>query len=276
MTNTSRLITIPNFPSTHLQNSRTLRVYLPPSYASELERHYPVLYMHDGQNLFQPAPLSGVAWDVQHTADQLIADGKLQELIVVGIDNTDDRISEYIHRDGEGPYAEHKAKGQHYEDFLVHEVKPYMDTHFRTRSDREHTAILGSSLGGLVSFYIGFHHPQTFSKIGMLSPSFWWANRSVLRELQAGTFTCTEPTATDPTKKPFQLYIDVGDAETSDIPNHVVDDAQLVTDAFQALGYQLGDNLRFHIAAGAAHTESAWRDRLHLPLLYFFGATTNV
>jgi predicted alpha/beta superfamily hydrolase len=271
MTNKSRLISIPNFPSTHLQNSRTLRVYLPPSYASEPERHYPVLYMHDGQNLFQPAPLSGFGWNVQHTADQLIADGKLQELIVVGIDNTVDRISEYIHHDGGGEFAAHKAKGQHYEEFLVHEVKPYIDTHFRTLTDREHTAILGASLGGLVSFYIGFHHPQTFSKIGMMSPSFWWADRIVLRELQGGTFTCT-----DPTKIPFQLYIDCGDAETSDIPNYMVDDAQHFTDAFQALGYQLGDNLRFHITAGAAHTESAWRDRLHLPLLYFFGTSANV
>jgi predicted alpha/beta superfamily hydrolase len=274
----SSIVTIPNFSSTHLQNSRNLRVYLPPSYANEPDRQYPVLYMHDGRNLFHPAPLSGVAWEVQKTADQLTTEGALQELIVVGIDNTDDRISEYIHRDGTGNFAEHKAKGQRYEDFLIHEVKPYIDTHFRTKPDREHTAILGSSLGGLVSFYIGFHHAELFSKIGMMSPSFWWADRSVLRELQSAEFPFAESntkTGAETETSSFQLYIDVGDAETNDVPNYVVDDAKHVTDALQSLGSRLGEDLIFHIAPGATHTESAWRDRLRLPLLYFFGTPAN-
>ncbi|MGZ4165003.1 MAG: alpha/beta hydrolase [Tumebacillaceae bacterium] len=262
MAHTSSLVTIPNFPSSHLQNTRDLRVYLPPSYASEPERRYPVLYMHDGQNVFHPAPLSGVAWDAHETADRLISSGEIQEIIIVGIDNTEDRMSEYIHRAGTGKYAEHQNKGQLYEQFLTTEVKPYIDTHFRTKCDRENTALLGASLGGLVSFYIGFHHPDLFSKIGIMSPSFWWADRSVLEEINRGDF---------PQQHAFKIWIDVGDAETSAVPNHVVDDAQNVVDALQHIGYRRDEELKFHIGHGDKHSETAWRDRLHLPLQYFFG-----
>jgi predicted alpha/beta superfamily hydrolase len=150
-----------------LRRSRRIWLYLPPEYRSS-RQHYPVLYMQDGQNLFEDWSAFGEEWSVDETLDAL--KGKC---IVVGIDNgLEKRMNEYALHDHER-YG--KGEGTQYLSFLVHTLKPYIDDTYRTLAGREHTFIAGSSLGGLISFYAGLYHPETFGAAGIFSPAFWIA-----------------------------------------------------------------------------------------------------
>jgi alpha-glucosidase len=154
-----------------LERQRTIRLYLPPEYANSNKR-YPVLYMHDGQNLFDAATSFLGEWGVDETLNELAKTRHLQ-VIVVGIDNgAEHRMQELNAWDN----AEHgKAEGQAYMDFIVAVVKPYIDAHYRTNPDRAHTAIMGSSLGGLISHYAIYAYPKVFGKAGIFSPAYWYA-----------------------------------------------------------------------------------------------------
>ncbi len=141
---------------------RDVIVWLPPSYDTSTKR-YPVLYMHDGQNIFDPrTSFLGVDWQVDEAADSLIRVGKMQEIIVVGVNNTSDRTQDYSDTE----------KGRAYMNFLATKLKPFIDANYRTKPQREYTATMGSSMGGLISFLIVWHHPETFSQAGCLSPAF--------------------------------------------------------------------------------------------------------
>lgn len=156
-----------------LERKRKIRVYLPPDYQDSL-RHYSVLYMHDGQNLFDDATSYAGEWGIDEALNKLHEE-KDFSLIVVGIDNgLDKRMNEL------GPWDHSKfgkSEADEYLSFIVHEVKPYIDSHYRTQPDSGSTGIMGSSMGGLISHYAAFKYPEVFSKIGIFSPSYWYSEK---------------------------------------------------------------------------------------------------
>ena len=240
---------IEKFKSPQLGNQRTLRIYLPPSYGSAPKRRYPVLYMHDAQNLFDARTASyGTEWNIDEVADRMVRQGEMEEVIVVGIDNTSDRIAEYT------PCCDAKHGGgklNAYAAFVARTVKPWVDRQYRTRKGRKDTAVMGSSLGGLASIGIAQRYPKVFGMAGAVSGSFWW-NRQ-------------DPVRHPPKKMPVKFYIDAG----------TVYDGMEGTEAFrQAMlrqGYREGRDLLFVSDAGSQHNEQSWASRVHAPLAWFFG-----
>jgi predicted alpha/beta superfamily hydrolase len=241
-----------NFWSPQLGNSRTLIVYLPPSYTLNPLKRYPVLYMHDGQNLFEAATsATGVEWRVDETANSLINGGSMDEAIIVGMYNTGgNRIYEYT------PCCDATYGGggaDLYESFIVNTVKPYIDGAYRTRTGSADTALMGSSLGGLVSFYIGRRRSDVFSKVGSMSGSFWWNNQALTQQVEAAT-----------TKVPFRVYLDAGTSSDG------LTETTRMRDALVVDGYVQGADLYYYVAQGAGHNESSWAARVNLPLTYLF------
>lgn len=242
---------VEQFASPQLGNQRSLRIYLPPGYDADPRQRYPVLYMHDGQNLFDAATAAyGAAWEIGATMDRLIADGVVAPAIVVGIDNTKDRVAEYT------PCCDPQYGGgklDAYMAFIVDTVKPWADAHLRTLPEREHTAIMGSSLGGIASVYIAQHRPQVFSRAAGLSSSFWW---------NQGEFI-----AKAPARQPLRFYLDAG------TDNDGLEQTLAMRDAMLAQGYRLDDDLLFYAADGAIHNERSWAARVQRPLAWFFPAS---
>jgi predicted alpha/beta superfamily hydrolase len=230
---TGTLRIIDNFASPQLGNSRKLRIYLPPGYDSNPQQRYPVLYMHDGQNLFDPKTAAfGAAWEIGTAMDKLIAAGIIEPAIVVGIDNTADRIAEYT------PCCDKQHGGgklDAYAAFIVDTVKPWADANLRTLKDREHTAIMGSSLGGIASVYIGQKYPQVFSKAGGVSSSFWWNDQMFVKNV--------------PPRQPVKFYIDAGTGGDG------LEDTRKMRDAMLAQGYKLDEDLYYYEAEGGTHNE---------------------
>jgi predicted alpha/beta superfamily hydrolase len=154
-------------PMPGLDRERTLRLYLPPNYATRLDRRYPVIYMHDAQNLFDDASAPFGAWHVGEALDEL-ARSKGFEAIVVGIDHGDDkRVQEML------PFP--AAEGEAYIGFVVEVVKPFIDSHYRTRPQAAATAIAGASLGAVISQVALHRHPEVFGRAMLLSPAYWIA-----------------------------------------------------------------------------------------------------
>lgn len=160
--------------------ARRVWLYLPPGYSEGKHRRYPVLYLQDGQNVFDEATAFAGEWGVDETLNQLAASGQDPSIcIVVGVDNGGDRrLDEY------SPWvnAEYKkgGEGDAYADFLALTLKPYLDAHYRTRPDAAHTAIAGSSMGGLIALYTGLKYPRVFGRVGVFSPAIWFAKDSLL------------------------------------------------------------------------------------------------
>ena len=233
------------FYSPLLDNKRDIIVWMPSGYslAKNKDKNYPVLYMHDGQNLMDPkTAYAGKDWRVDETVTKLIRHKKIKEIIVVGIYNTADRLDEYS-------WSE---KGQNYLKFITTELKPFIDSKYRTLSGKENTAIMGSSMGGLISFYAAWNYPEIFSMAGCMSSSFYYNNDNSLRQVQdyAGH------------KKKVKFYIDHGE-----------DGAVRGQKMFVELsnkGYVIGQDLDYFYAPGAEHNEVEWAARLERPLLFFF------
>ena len=233
--------TIPAVQSRELGNQRDLYVWTPPAYARS-ERRYPVIYMHDGQNLFDPRLSYAEPWRVDRAMER--AAKQLVEAIVVGIPNMGvDRINEY------SPYVDAKAGGgraDHYLDWLIGTVKPLIDARFRTRVERGHTGTVGSSMGGLVSLYGFLRAPGVFGFAGVMSPSLWFAGRRIFTTLD-------ESTRTD-----GRIYLDIGAREGK----VALDDARRMRDALVAKGYAMGRELRWVEDPDGRHNEVDWGRRL--------------
>ncbi len=223
---------------------RDVVVWLPPGYEDDPKRHYPVLYMHDGQNVFDPATSSyGVDWQVDETCTRLIKSRDMEPLIVVGIYNSPDRALDY----SPGP------KGSAYMAYLVKKLKPFIDKMYRTRPEREHTFTGGASMGGLISFMLVWEYPEVFSGAICMSPAF-----------QYKTFDFVAPVrAYSGDLKPVRIYLDNGGVGL---------EKQLqpgLTEMYQALqkqGYRPGEDLLWVYAPGAEHFESAWAARMPVAL----------
>ncbi len=233
-------------------------VYVPPGYHQSEERH-PVLYLQDGQNLFDPATaFGGQDWQADITADTMIEKGEIDAPILVGIYNTGSRrMSEYA------PTRDRKfrkgGKADRYAELLAREIKPFIDHEYRTRKAAQYTAVGGSSLGGLVSLVVGLQYPRVFGQLAVMSPSVWWDNRAILR------FVENFGEGARP-----RVWLDVGTAE-GDAPEKIVDDTRALRQAFVAKGWKEEVDLGYHEIDGATHSEAAWAARFGALLLWLFG-----
>jgi predicted alpha/beta superfamily hydrolase len=246
----------PSFNSTLLGNTRGVYVYLPPSYAENTAAHFPVVYMHDGQNLFDPnAAFGGVTWRVADTMNAGANDGSIREAIVIGPENAGTaRIGEYT------PTADPTyggGDGGMYLRFMVEELKPVIDSTFRTKTSRADTVMLGSSLGGLISSYAGVTHADTFGCIGAMSPSTWWDGRVILSLVSQTGST-----------RPLRVYVDSGDS--GDSMDDVTNTAALAG-VYRSLGYRDGETFLYDVQPGGTHTEAAWASRLPGALTFLLG-----
>jgi predicted alpha/beta superfamily hydrolase len=243
---------IDNWYSHILNDSRGIWIYRPPSYDENPNERFPVVYMHDGQNLFyDSAAFGGTSWNAGGAMDQGARDGSIHEAIVIGIDNNADRMSEYT------PVSDPDYGGGNadaYLAFVIQELKPQMDANLRTLPDAAHTAIIGSSLGGLVSAYAGLHHADVFGRIGALSPSTWWDNTWIIGQTQQASGTL-----------PARVYVDSGDAGNSN--DDVTDTAQLA----QAWKAKSGVTVDYLVQSGGQHNEYYWRQRLPGALSFLLG-----
>jgi len=257
----SRFIKVKDFESKILNNTRDMFIYLPPSYNLNDQERYPVLYMQDGQHVFF-ADQKGESWDVHQVVDRLVTEGKMREIIVVAISHIEDaRIAEYMHANPQGHNIFGTTnQGELYEEFLVREVKPYIDSTYRTMPGREHTALMGSSAGGLVSYNIGFRNSDTFGMIGALCPFFVSVDPNTMEDRWL-SHVYTE-------KKDLKIWMDVGDAEGFTVMEKHV---RQVADVLIQTGYQPGEDFMYYYAVGSGHSQKDWSARVHAPLIYFFG-----
>lgn len=253
------------FPSKQLGNERTIAVYVPPGYddRKNTDRRYPVLYMHDGQNVFDPATsFLGIEWEADDHAERLIRAGRIVPIIIVGIYNNADRMNEYTpYRDAGRATG---GKGTAYGRFVVEEVKPFVDKTYRTEADRAHTAVAGSSLGGLISLYLAWTYPDTFSMCGALSPALMWNDGRILKEFR------TQPARL----RGVRYWVDMGTAEGRQIESfsRAIDSTRQLIDVFDAAGLSPGRDYYYQEVHQGEHNEAAWAARFDKVLLFFFSA----
>jgi predicted alpha/beta superfamily hydrolase len=248
------------FPSRILGNRRDILVYLPRGYRRFLRLRYPVLYLNDGQNVFDAASsFAGVEWGVDETAERLIRAKLIEPLIIVAVANMgEDRIHEYAPTSG---VIDAKAKrkkrsrglARQYGQFLIEELKPYIDQKYRTKPGPEFTALGGSSLGGLVTLAIGMFYPQIFRRLMVMSPSIWWDNFAIYRLVDSIN-----------EKPPLKIWLDTGTAEpgweqTRELANRLIEK-----------GWKLHKDLEYIEAQGADHSEAAWAARVEPALRFLF------
>lgn len=251
--------------SPQLERTKTIRVFLPLDYEVNKMNSYDVIYMHDAQNLFDPKTSSyGHHWKVPETLNTLQLSNQIKGYIVVGIDcnlneNSRKRLDEYspwVNSNLSQFFREVTSaggEGFQYVEFLVNTVKPYIDEHYRTNSNKENTVIAGSSMGAVISLVAGFLYPNTFTKIGAFSTAAWFAKDELFQFLK-DHFKQTSS----------KIYLDIGTNEgsndqTSDINVYVSDSIEL-NELFLSLG-QSKDNLKFVIEENAKHNEIAWANR---------------
>jgi predicted alpha/beta superfamily hydrolase len=247
------------FTSRYLPSDRDVVVYLPPGYNREPERSYPVLYMHDGQNLFDPQTsfIAGRTWQVREQADAAIEAGEAEPLVIVGIYNTGERrLAEYTHeRDPQRGGGEADKYGK----LLTRELMPWIASQYRVRTDRASTGMGGSSLGGLVTLYLGLKYAAVFGRLGVMSPSVWWAHKSILG--------CVNEYAPGIWEKP-RMWLDVGDSEG----RKTLRDAEQLMRRLKANGWKPEETLHFERVHGGTHDEASWATRVRPMLRFLFPA----
>lgn len=248
-------------PSKFLNAARNVAIWLPPGYDENSTNHYAVLYMHDGQNLFDPrTSYAGVDWGVDEAIVRGVEAGRIPPMIVVGVWCTEQRLREY------SPWH----SGTNYATFLIEELMPQINAKFRTRTGPENTSVMGSSMGGLISFWLCWKHPEVFGRGGCLSSALTWDGKLVGKVFEDAPLLAGELTATNTFPRGVRLYCDYGTLET------------MGTD-FEAMHVKLGEWLAaqglkadadfvVRKIPGAKHNEAAWRARLDEPLNFLFGS----
>jgi predicted alpha/beta superfamily hydrolase len=236
-----------------LNNSRRVTIYLPPGYAERSESRYPVLYVQDGQNLFEPdrAFIPGQHWRLDSAAEEAVGERAAEPMIIVGVDHAGPgRIEEYT------PTRDEKrrvgGKAGDYTRMLIEELKPIIDSRYGTRSDQ--TAIGGSSLGGLVSLYAGLTRPAVFTRLAVMSPSVWWGDKAILGLVDRFNGE----------NRP-RIWLDVGGREGRDALN----DVRLLHGRLLAKGWG-GRDLAYHEDRRGDHSERAWAGRVRAALEFLF------
>jgi predicted alpha/beta superfamily hydrolase len=252
------------FRSSIFRNTRFLRVWLPQGYedAENSARYYPVLYLNDGQNLFEAAmAFGGVEWQVDETADRLIREGSVPPMIVVGLDNAGkDRLREYMPHRSMNPVML-RVQGRRYPDFLMKEVMPFVEQTYRVATSPENTGLGGSSLGALIALYTVMARPGVFGRLLLESPSLWASNRQAIKDSRAVKIW------------PEKIYLAVGTAEAGspERDRTVVDDVQELGATLRR-AVRNENRLQLVIKDGAGHSESAWAERFPEALRFLFGS----
>lgn len=245
------------FRSRVLRAERDVTVYVPPGYEEDARRAYPLLILQDGQNLFDPetAFIRGRTWRMAETADAAIEAGEVEPLVIAGVANGGERrLAEYT------PSRDWKMGGgdaNKYGDMLMRELLPFLRAQYRLRSGREEVGIGGSSLGGLVSLWLGLEHPETFGKLAVLSPSVWWNHKYIV--------SYVNERAPELRDRP-RIWLDVGDAEG----RRTLGDAELLEARLKVHGWREGVNLHFERVAGGKHDEASWAERVRPMLRFLF------
>ena len=252
------------FRSRTFRNTRFLRVWLPPGYEdpSNSGRRYPVLYLNDGQNLFEAATsFTGIEWQADETGDRLIREGVIAPMIIVGLDNSGrGRIREYMPHRSLHPMML-RVQGTRYPNFVIKEVMPFLARNYRVAVGPENTGLGGSSLGALIALYTAGVRPGVFGRLLLESPSLWASNRQAIRDSR------------EITNWPERVYLATGTAETGrqERDQSVVDDVRELAGIFRRAG--LDDRrLRLVVDPGASHNESAWARRFPEALTFLFGS----
>ena len=250
----------PDFESRILRNRRGVLVYLPRRYQRSPRRHYPVLYLHDGQNVFDAATsFAGVEWNADESAQRLTSKRLMEPIIIVAVANMGDaRIHEYAPTRGLiDPSGKRKKRSRgllrNYGRFLIEELKPFIDREYRTRPEAEFTGLGGASLGGLATLTLGLWFPQVFHRLAVMSPSIWWDDCAIYRILDEAE-----------EKPPLKIWLDTGTQEPG------WERARELRDRLIEKGWRLYDDLQYTEAKGADHSEGAWAARFEAVLRFLF------
>lgn len=236
-------------PTKHLAAPRDLVVCLPPGYDTDTETRYPVLYMHDGSNVY-------VAWRLDETVKALVAAGTIEPVILVLVPNggtPEDRFNDYTPT--KPPNVKAGGKADAYGRMLVEEVKPLIDSTYRTRPEAEHTGLGGASLGGMISLYFGLKYPQVFGRLAVMSPSVWWDNKMILREVRRMK-----------EKPPTRIWLDAGTGE----PAGMIAGTRELRDALVRKGWKLGEDIGYLELKDATHDEESFARRAAEMLTFLF------
>jgi predicted alpha/beta superfamily hydrolase len=249
-----------NFASQFLA-PRNLTVYLPPGYDKETARRYPVLYMHDGQNVFDSSQ-AGMEWQMDEIAERLITAGQIEPVILVGVFSTEARTDEYtftaVERTApDGTVWRGGGRADLYGRLLIEEVKPFIDRTYRTRPEPLHTGLGGASFGGLVSLYLGLKHPDVFGNILAVSPSVQWDDHAVLKIVAAL-----------PAKTPQRIWTDMGTLE-GDVALGAV---RRLREALLAKGWKRGSDFQYLEQENGQHDEITWASRVEPMLRFLYGS----
>lgn len=262
--------------SPELNDSIDIDVWLPENF--DATKRYPVLYMHDGQNLFDASTTwNGQSWEMDQNSCKLISEHKINPIIIVGIHSDPaKRVSQLMPLQAvkdaglEDLMAEVKLKGEpvlgdKYAEFVVKTLKPLIDTSYPTLSDRDHTAVMGSSMGGLMSLYLICQYPEIFGSAGCLS-THWYGSLDDDGKFGNAMMQYVDDYLPDPSS--HRLYFDHGTATIDAYYGPWETEALLKA---QKKGYRYGVNLDSFIHYGAPHEESAWAARVARPLQFIFG-----
>jgi predicted alpha/beta superfamily hydrolase len=250
----------PNFPSKILGNRRDVLVYLPPGYRRSRSRRYPVLYLQDGQNVFDAATsFGGVEWGVDETAQRLVNQKLIAPVIIVAVANAGEaRIHEYAPTRGRLESGKRKrSKGllRQYGRFLINELKPFIDARYLTLTEAEHTGLGGSSLGGLATIVLGLWFPKVFRRLAVMSPSIWWDECVLFKMIEK---------LDDEARPPLKIWLDTGTHEEG------WHRAPILRDGLVEKGWRLHDDLHYFEDEGAEHTEAAWGYRMDAVLRFLY------
>lgn len=244
---------------------RNVRVYLPSDYENS-DLRYPVIYMSDAQNLFDSKTANAGEWQMDELMEKLQAQGSALTSIVVGVDHAgENRGAEYLPVESAGWKYQSDQKGipqgQVFADWLVDDLKPFIDNTYRTKPEREHTTMMGSSMGGLISCYVVLAHQETFSKAACLSSAF-------LKKLVGEnwlTYIKQQSKRAD-----TQFYMDMGDNEFGLFGPDILKETQQVHDAMISIGFAPTE-LKFAVVKGGTHDEQSWRNRTESILTWLNG-----
>jgi len=250
------------FKSKYLLPSRDIAVYLPPGYDATSSKRYPVLYMHDGQNLFDANTSTfGVEWQADETAQRLIEAGRIEPLIIVGIYNSRERTDEYT--PGRDQNRKAGGKGERYAKMLIEEVIPFIESAYRVDASRSARGIGGSSLGGLISLYICQQYPETFSRCLVVSPALWWNDHAVVKSLKSDNAGL----------KNLRIWLDMGTKEGRQIDEFTtaIRDTRALVKVFEAAGMQAEKDFKYVEIEGGEHNEASWAQRFGDMLEFAYG-----
>jgi S-formylglutathione hydrolase FrmB len=278
-TTAGTIVVTKKFPSKLLNNERDIAIYLPPDYDASEEARYPVLYMQDGQNLFNEATsFQGIEWKMDETAQRLVQSKQIQPLIIVGIYNTEWRNAEFtpLGMNTGDPAKNPTPRGDLYGRFIVEELKPFIDRSYRTMPDREHTAVGGSAQGGLITTFIAKQHKDVFGSVALCSP--WLRSPDASGKILTGGFA-------GPWMKQARWYVDYGakgsgagyppntrheDASKPEVVQNALTDGQELNRAFDSAGLVKGKDYSYSEVPDGTFNETGWQSRVEPMLMFLF------